>query len=142
MDIRLVTVREDFEKAYNILNSKEYPLSFYEYSLKHENFHKSEGLKLIGVFENDLCMGSISYRVISCIHLEKILEIKEIYQSSIKTYKVMMDFLDQLAREEDCRVIKICKNKPERLDHNFFDRFENYFRKLCANSFLQNSEKY
>lgn len=130
MDIRLITVKEDFEKAYNILSQREYPLSFYEYSLKHESDSYSEGYKLIGVFENDHCLGTISYVVGNCNHLGKILEVKEIYQTSIRGYKALMDYLDRLAKEEDCHAIKICKNSPERLNKNIFDRIENFLKNL------------
>ncbi len=130
MEIRLITVREDFEKAYNILNQKEYPLSFYEYSLKHENYQINNGPKLIGVFEADECLGTISYKVALCPYIGKILEIREIYQTNIKSYKAMMDFLDQLARDEDCLAIKICKNQAERMDQSIFDRMENFLKKI------------
>ena len=57
MEIRLISVKEDFEKAYNILNQKEYPLSFYEYSIKQDNFQTpKDGPKLIGVFQNEVCL--------------------------------------------------------------------------------------
>jgi hypothetical protein len=130
MDIRLITVREDFEKAYNILDQKEYPLSFYEYSLKHEFDRRAEGPKLIGVFDNDLCLGTISYQTVSSSHLGKILEIREIYQTNIKSYKVMMDFLDKLAADENCQAIKICKNKAERLNQSLFDKMENFLKRM------------
>jgi hypothetical protein len=130
MDIRLITVREDFEKAYNILNQKEYPLSFYEYSLKHEFQPLVEGPKLIGVFDTNECIGTISYRATACPHLGKILEIKEIHHTNVKSYKMMMDFLDSLAKEENCNAIKICKNEAERMSQNVFDRVENFLKKL------------
>lgn len=130
MDIRLITVKEDFEKAYNILNQREYPLSFYEFTLKHDDYQNNEGAKLLGVFEADTCQGSISYKVTKCPHLGRILEIQEINQTSIKSYKVMMDFLDTLAKEEDCHAIKICKNKVERLNQNIFDRMENFLKRI------------
>lgn len=130
MDIRLITVKEDFEKAYNILSQGEYPLSFYEYSLKHESHGYSNGHKLIGVFENEQCLGTISYVVGSCSHLGKILEVKEIYQTNIRGYKALMDYLDKLAKEEDCHAIKICRNSPERLNKNIFDRVENFLKNL------------
>lgn len=131
MDIRLITVKEDFEKAYNILNQKEYPLSFYEYSLKHENYQQQNlGPKLIGVFQDEECHGTISYKLTPCPSLGKILEIKEIYQTNIKSYKIMMDFLDTLAAEENCQAIKICKNKAERMENSVFDRIENFLKNL------------
>lgn len=130
MDIRLITVKEDFEKAYNILNQREYPLSFYEYSLKHEIYNYNNKHKLIGVFENEQCLGTISYLVADCTHLGKILEVKEIYQTSIRGYKALMDYLDRLAVDEDCHAIKICKNSPERLNNNLFDRVESFLKNL------------
>jgi hypothetical protein len=131
MDIRLITVREDFEKAYNILNQREYPLSFYEYTLKHENYDgQSNGPKLIGVFQNDQCIGSISYKISPCPQLGKILEINEIYQTNIKGYKAMMNFIDTLAADENCQAIKICKNKAARMDKTIFDRLENFLKRL------------
>lgn len=131
MDIRLITVKEDFEKAYNILNQKEYPLSFYEYALKHENWsHQEPGLRLIGVFEHGECIGTISYKISSCPYLEKILEIKEIYQKSFGGHKAMMDFLDTIAADENCRAIKICKNQAERLNQSIFDKMENFLKSL------------
>ncbi|MDD4976319.1 MAG: hypothetical protein PHY93_18315 [Bacteriovorax sp.] len=131
MDIRLITVREDFEKAYNILNQKEYPLSFYEYALKHENYlNNSEGPKLIGVFQDDSCLGTISYLLTPCPYLGKILEVKEIYQTNIKGYKVLMDFLDRLASDENCQAIKICKNQALPMNQNVFDRLENFLKKI------------
>ena len=45
MDIRLITVKEDFEKVYGILNQREYPLSFYEYTLKHDLYQNKKKLK-------------------------------------------------------------------------------------------------
>jgi hypothetical protein len=131
MDIRLITVKEDFEKAYNILNQKEYPLSFYEYTLKHDNFQTPHfGPKLIGVFQDENCLGTISYILTPCPYLGKILEVKEIYQTNIKGYKVLMNFLDKLALDEDCQAIKICKNQAERMSENFFDRMENFLKNL------------
>jgi len=118
-------------KKPNILNQKEYPLSFYEYALKHENYNAQDiGLKLIGVFQDDACIGTLSYKLTPCPHLGKILEIKEIHQSNIKSYKAMIDFLDTLAADENCQAIKICKNSADRMDINIFDRFENFLKKL------------
>lgn len=130
MEIRLITVKDDFEKAFNLLNQREYPLSFYEYALKHDHFQNDDRLKLIGVFSDDECLGTISYKTTPCPHLGLILEVKEQHLKSIKGYKVMMDFLDELAREENCHAIKICKNQAQRLDHSIFDRVENFLKKL------------
>lgn len=133
MEIRLITTKIDFEKAYNILDQKEYPLSFYEYALKHENTkHPNNGPKLIGAFLDDICLGTISYSLAPCPHLGRVLEINEFYQQDIKTYKFMMDFLDKLASDEDCQAIKICKNKAERMNKNIFDKIENFLKKLAA----------
>ena len=130
MDIRLITVKEDFERAFNILNQREYPLSFYEYVLKHDQFHKDSTLKLIGVFENDNCIGTLSYLVEQCPNLGRILEIKEIYKTGINGHKQLMDFIDVLAKEENCRVIKISKKKVERLNSSIFDRFEGFLKNI------------
>ncbi len=130
MDIRLITVKEDFEKAYSILNQREYPLSFYEYTLKHDSYTNNQLLKLIGVFQDDECVGTISYKISPCPHLGRVLEIKEMHQKTIKGYKVLMDFIDEIANDEKCHAIKICKNKAERLNHNIFDRFENFLKSL------------
>lgn len=131
MDIRLITVKEDFEKAYNILNQKEYPLSFYEYTLKHENFlSKNKGSKLIGLFQDDACLGTVSYKLASCPYLGKILEITEIYQTNIQGHKILMDFLDKLALEESCQAIKIQKNQAEPMNQNIFDKLENFLKRM------------
>ena len=130
MEIRLVTVKEDFEKAYNLINQSTYPLSFYEFVLKHDRFSDDTSLKLIGVFQNEECLGHLSYRVEKCTYLERVLVIKEIHQTNIKSYKVMMDFIDILAKEENCRAIKISKEKIERLNAGFFDKFENILKNL------------
>lgn len=130
MDIRLITVKDDFEKAFNILKNRDYPLSFYEYVLKHDQFHKDDTLKLIGIFDNDECIGTLSYLVEDCPHLERILDIKEIHQSNIKGYKKLMEFIDTLAKEENCNVIKISKNKVEKLNQSIFDRFEDYLKSI------------
>lgn len=130
MDIRLITVKEDFEKAFRILDQREYPLSFYEYTLKHDSFTNRDQLKLVGVFSDDECMGTISYKITPCPHLGRILEIKEMHQKNIRGYKALMDFIDEIARDEGCLSIKICKNKAERLNRNVFDRFENFLKGL------------
>lgn len=130
MDIRLITVKDDFEKAFNILNLREYPLSFYEYVLKHDQFHEHSALKLIGVFEEENCIATLSYSVEKCPHLDRILAIKEIYQTGIKGHKKLMDFVDILAKEENCRVIKISKKKVERLNLSVFDRFEDFLKNI------------
>lgn len=130
MDIRLITVKEDFEKAFRILDQREYPLSFYEYTLKHDSFTNRDQLKLVGVFLDDDCMGTISYKITPCPHLGRILEIKEMHQKNIKGYKALMDFIDEIAKDEGCLSIKICKNKAERLNRNVFDRFENFLKGL------------
>lgn len=130
MDIRLITVKDDFEKAYNLLNQREYPLSFYEYALKHDHYSDKSRLKLIGIFQDDECFGTISYKITPCPHLGSILEIKEQHLKNIKSYKVMMDFIDELAREENCQAIKICKNQPQPLDYSLFDRVESFLKKL------------
>lgn len=130
MDIRLITVKEDFEKAYRILDQREYPLSFYEYTLKHDSFTNQKRLKLVGVFQDDECMGTISYQITPCQHLGKVLEIKEMYQKNIRGYKAMMDFLDEIARDEGCLSIKICKNSASRLNRSIFDKVENFLKGL------------
>jgi hypothetical protein len=130
MNIRLITVKEDFEKAYGILDQREYPLSFYEYTLKHDSFTNRNLLKLVGIFSDDECLGTISYKISPCAHLGKILEIKEMHQKNIKGYKALMDFIDDIAKEEGCLSIKICKNKAERLNHSIFDRFENFLKSI------------
>ena len=130
MDIRLITVKEDFEKAYNILNQREYPLSFYEYTLKHDLYTNKDQLKLIGVFHEEICIGSISYKVVQCQNLGRILEVKELYYSNIGAYEKLLDFLDEIAKDEECNTIKINKNKSERLSISIFDKFENYLKNL------------
>lgn len=130
MDIRLITVKEDFEKAYGILNQREYPLSFYEYTLKHDLYRNQSKLKLVGIFKNDDCIGTISYLVTPCPNLGKVLEIKEMHHQSISAYVVLMDFIDDIARDENCYSIKICKNEPARLNHSVFDRFETFLKGL------------
>ncbi len=130
MEIRLITVREDFEKAYNILSQNDYPLSFYEYTLKHDLFSDGARLKLVGLFDANECIGTISYKIVECEHLGRILEIKEIHKKSIKAHKRLLEFLDDIASEESCTTIKINKNKAERLSNNIFDRFENFLKNL------------
>ena len=130
MEIRLITHKEDFEKAYNLLNQREYPLSFYEYTLKHEQYQNEKSAKLIGVFQDSECLGTISYTITPCPHLGRILEIKETHQSSIRGYKALMDFLDTLAVDEGCNAIKINKNKVERMSNNIFDKIENYLKRI------------
>ena len=130
MDIRLITVKEDFEKAYGILNQREYPLSFYEYTLKHDLFQNQKKLKLVGIFRNEDCIGTISYKISPCAHLGRVLEIMEMHYQSITAYKTLMDFIDDVARDENCSSIKIRKNKPERLNNSVFDRFENFLKGL------------
>ncbi len=107
-----------------------FSISFYEYALKHDSFTNNQLLKLIGVFREDECLGTISYKITLCPNLGRILEIKEMHQKNISGYKCLMNFIDEIAREEKCHTIKICKNKAERLDHSIFDRFENFLKKL------------
>ncbi len=128
MEIRLITVKDDFEKAFNLLNQREYPLSYYEYTLKHDSYNKADTLKLVGVFSDDECIGTISYKITPCPHLGQILEIKEKHLKNIKGHKIIMDFIDELAFEENCQAIKICKNEAKRLDHSIFDRIENFLK--------------
>ena len=130
MEIRLITVREDFEKAYSILSQKNYPLSFYEYTLKHDLYTNGIKLKLIGLFDQSECFGTISYRIKTCEHLGRILEINEIHKKTIKAHEVLLDFLDEIAIEESCTTIKINKNNAESLSNNVFDRFENFLKKI------------
>ena len=139
MEIRLISTREDFEKAFNLLNQKEYALSFYEYFLKHDQYSKNHSAKLIGVFKKNIdqeggrsddCVGSLSYRLITCKDLGRILEVKEIYYKDIKAYESLLDFLDDVAVDEMCNSIKICKNQAERMNFSIFDKVENYFKNL------------
>jgi hypothetical protein len=130
MDIRLITVKEDFEKAYGILNQREYPLSFYEYTLKHDLYRNKSKLKLVGIFKNDNCIGTISYKITQCPCLGKVLEIKEIHYQNISAHIVLMNFIDDIARDESCYSIKICKNEPTRLNNSVFDRFETFLKGL------------
>ena len=87
-------------------------------------------MKLIGVFIDDECVGTISYKITQCPHLGQILEIKEMHQKNIKAYKIMMDFIDEIAQDEHCHAIKISKNKADRLNHSVFDRVENFLKGL------------
>ena len=142
MDIRLITVKEDFEKAYNIFDQKEYPLSFYEYFLKHENYLGSKkGPKLIGVFEDEFCIGTLSYKLTRCPLLGKILEVTEIHQTNKKGYNILINFLENLALDENCHAVKICKNRAERMNQNIFDKLENFLKELLPSRENKNNPK-
>lgn len=134
MDVRLITAREDFEAAFSLLDHDKYPLSFYEYALKHDSYQKNECLKLIGAFVGSNfeqnCLATISYRVKSCPQIGKILEIKEIYQKNQLAYESLINFLEEVANDEKCLLIKIDKNNPERLAHSSLDRLENFLKSL------------
>jgi len=133
MDIRLITVKEDFEKAFGILNSKDYHLSFYEFSLRHEI---KRGHRLIGAFNNDECLGVLSYEINPNHVLGKILHIKEIKTN--KNLKVkpniihseLLDFIEKIALEEKCDLVKMQYQHREQLNKSIFDRFENYLKSL------------
>ena len=130
MDIRLISVKEDFELAYGILNQREYPLSFYEYTLKHDLYQNKKKLKLIGAFKDDCCLGTIGFKISHCRDLGKILEIMEIHHMNLSAYSHLMDFINDVASDEHCDNIKIQKNKPERLNHSIFDRIEIYLKSV------------
>ncbi len=130
MEIRLITVRDDFEKAFNLLNHSEYALSFYEYFLKHDLYSEKKSAKLIGFFEESECIGTISYKIENCPSLGRILEVHEIHYKEAKAYEKLIDFLDNIALDESCDSIKICKNKVERLNFSIFDKVETYFKNL------------
>lgn len=130
MDIRLITVKEDFEKAFSILDNRNYPLSFYEFTLKHDQFHQEKGRKLIGLFIQDECLGYLSYQIENCPYLDRILVIKEIQQTTIGSYKALMDFTDIIAKDENCRAIKISKTQVDKLNTNLFDKFENFLKRI------------
>ncbi len=130
MDIRLITVKDDFELAFNLLNQEEYALSFYEYFLKHDQYSAFASLKLIGAFEENKCVGTISYKIVICPYLGRILEVHEMHHKNVKAYKVLLDFLDSIASDESCDSIKIRKNKVERLNFTIFDKVETYFKNL------------
>ncbi len=132
MNIRLISVKEDFEAAYGILNQREYPLSFYEYTLKHDLYQNIKKLKLIGAFEDDDCYGTISYKITQCGDLGKVLEIMEIHQNSFSAYSCLMDFINEVARDELCDNVKIRKNRPDRLNHSIFDRFEIFLKTIMS----------
>ncbi len=130
MEIRLITVKEDFEKAYQLIKNINFDMNFYEFVLRFDQPVHSDHLKLIGLFDEEECIGVLSYQITKCEVLNRILEIKELYHTNIKAYRGLMDFIDVIAREESCKTIKICKNKPERLNLNLFDRMENFLSNL------------
>ena len=130
MGVRLITVKEDFERVYGILNQREYPLSFYEYTLKHDLYQNKKKLKLIGAFKVDDCLGTISYKIAQCPNLGKVLEIMEIHHKTLSAYSFLMDFINEIARDEVCDNIKIRKNMPEQLNHSIFDRFEIFLKNI------------
>jgi len=130
MEIRLITVKEDFEKAFELIKKKHFETNFYEFVLRFDHPLNSDQLKLIGFFEHEECIGILSYQIVHCDVLKRILKIRELYYTNIKAYRNLMDFIDVIAKEENCKTIKICKNKPERLNINLFDRVENFLTNL------------
>lgn len=133
MDIRLITVKEDFEKAFGILNSKDYHLSYYEFSLRHEI---KRGHQLIGAFQQDECLGVLSYEINPNHVLGKILHIKEIKTNkSLKVkpntiHSVLLDFIEKIAIEEKCDLVKMQYQHREQLNKSIFDRVESYLKSL------------
>lgn len=134
MDIRLISVKEDFEKAYGALYAKNYHLSFYEFNLRHDHQSKHATHKLVGAFKNDDCLGTISYEINPNHVLGKILHIKEVKtnnKSSIKAELIrsqLLDFIEKIANDEKCDLIKMQYQHREEYSPGIFDRFENYLR--------------
>ena len=49
---------------------------------------------------------------------------------NLSAYSHLMDFINDVGSDEHCENIKIQKNKPERLNHSIFDRFEIYLKSV------------
>jgi hypothetical protein len=131
MEIRLITTQEDFEKVYKTLNQYDYPLSFYEFQLKHSDVYKKESNKLIGAFQNNHCLGHLSYKILFAKNNDNILEINELFYQDVKAYKILMNFTDLIAQEEKCCAIKISNKKIDKLKAGLFDRFENILKSIA-----------
>lgn len=136
MEIKLITVREDFEKIFGALYAKNSHLSFYEFSIRHELHLKHGNHYLIGLFVDQECHGALSYEINPNHVLGKILHIKEIKtlnKSPIKIETIrskLLDFIERIAVEEKCDLVKMQYQHNEKLTNNIFDRFENYLKSL------------
>lgn len=136
MEIRLISVKEDFEKAFGALYAKKYHLSFYEFSLRHDYHSKHATHRLIGAFFSDECLGTLSYEINPNHVLGKILHIKEIKtqnKSSVKPEKIrtaLLDFIERIAIDEKCDLVKMQYQHSENHNASIFDRFENYLRSI------------
>ncbi len=136
MEIRLITVRDDFERAFKILKPKEYHLSFYEFNIRHELKTNYSSHQLIGAFNQDQCIGFISFELNPNHVIGKILHIKEIKTLPNETYSAkeiknqLLDFIQQIAIDEKCDLVKMQYDHNEKLDNTVFDRIETYLKSL------------
>lgn len=134
MEIRLITVKEDFEKIFGVLYAKNYHLSFYEFSLRHDLHSKHATHKLVGAFNGEECIGALSYEINPNHVLGKILHIKEvktIVKSNPKPENIrsqLLDFIERIALDEKCDLVKMQYQNSENHNVSIFDRFENYLR--------------
>ncbi len=136
MDIRLITVKEDFERIFSAFYANKSHLSFYEFNLRHEFTQKQNLHNLIGLFEGDQCYGILSYEINPNHVLGKILHIKEIRTIANHGLKAegirgqLLDFIEAVAIDEKCDLVKMQYEHKEKLTNSIFDRFENYLRGL------------
>lgn len=136
MEIRLISVKEDFEKAFGVLYAKNYHLSFYEFSLRHDYHSKHATHRLIGAFHRDECLGALSYEINPNHVLGKILHIKEIKTQNKSAFKPenirseLLDFIERIALDEKCDLVKMQYQHSEKHNESIFDRFENYLRSI------------
>ncbi len=135
MEIRLISVKEDYEKAFGMINQSDYHLSYYEFSLRHGHSNHSEH-KLVGAFLDGECLGILSYSINPNHVLGKVLHIKEV-KTDPKNPKAantvrnsLLSFIETIALEERCDLVKLQYQHKEKLTRSIFDRFENYLKSL------------
>ena len=139
MEIRLVTSTEEFEKVFSQFFCHNSHLSFYEFTLRHElSFNQKHNHHLIvaSLPNVESYLGVLSYTIDPRHVLGKILSIKEIHTSKHAAYSAshirseLLNFIEKIAIENNCDLVKMQYKNFERNNFSIFDKVESFLKNL------------
>ena len=131
MNVRLITTKEDLELAYQFMKQFNKKLAYYDFLVKFD-FNNHDKHFIIGAFQNEQCLGVLTYRIEHLDKENKILEILDSKYSDIRSYKLLFKFIDNVASEDHFSAIKIKKPDPDLRSKKVINKLNHILRLIAS----------
>jgi ribosomal protein S18 acetylase RimI-like enzyme len=126
MTIREILSPADLEMAFLVVKELRPLLSFSDYMSLYEDAKVRDGFKLVGLFNDNICLAVIGYRLLFDFVHGKHLYIDDLIVTSTARSqgfgRQLLDFAGREAKELDCKGLRLCVGVDNEAGKKFYER--------------------